>query len=85
MGHMSRVSTLSGHVGNLRNTNFGADLPQNWISGPEYAEMQEFSTLFEDIAVALPFTMSITGSGEPEQISAAASGNFFRTFKVEPA
>ncbi len=67
-------------------TNFGADLPQNWISGPEYAEMQEFSTLFEDIAVALPFTVSITGSGEPEQISAAAaSGNFFRTLKVQPA
>lgn len=25
-------------------TNFGIDLPQNWISGPEFEEMREFNT-----------------------------------------
>lgn len=66
-------------------TNFGADLPQNWVSGPEYAEMQEFATLFDAIAVVAPTTVSFTGLGEPEQIdAAAASGTFFRVMRVRP-
>ena len=67
-------------------TNFGRDLPQNWISGPEYVEMLEFNTLFDDIGVALPTSASITGNGEPEQISAGiASANLFNVLRVQPA
>ena len=66
-------------------TNFGPDLPQNWVSGPEFAEMREFQTQFEDIGVVVPTTVSFTGQGEPEQIGAAgASGAFFRVLRVSP-
>jgi predicted permease len=67
-------------------TNFGRDLPQNWISGPEYGEMLEFNTTFEDIAVALPSSANLTGDGNPEQISAGiASANLFSVLRVQPA
>jgi putative ABC transport system permease protein len=67
-------------------TNFGPDLPQNWVSGPEFVEMREFQTQFEDIGVVVPTTVSFTGQGEPEQIGAAgASGEFFRVLRVPPA
>lgn len=67
-------------------TNFGRDLPQNWISGPEYVEMLEFNTTFEDIAVALPSSANLTGDGNPEQISAGiASANLFSVLRVQPA
>jgi len=67
-------------------TRFGPDLPQNWLSGPEYVEMQEFASAFERIGIVAPGTRSLTGSGDPEQItSAAASGNFFDVLEVEPA
>ncbi len=67
-------------------TNFGPDLPQNWVSGPEYAEMREFNTQFEDIGVVVPTTVAFTGEGEPEQIGAAAvSGPFFRVMRVASA
>ena len=67
-------------------TNFGPDLPQNWVSGPEFVEMREFQTQFEDIGVVVPTTVSLTGQGEPEQIGAAgASGEFFQVLRVSPA
>jgi predicted permease len=67
-------------------TDFGRDLPQNWVSGPEFVEMQEFTTLFEDISVVFPTTVALTGAGEPEQLRAGlASGNFFQTMKVDAA
>ncbi len=66
-------------------TNFGQDLPQNWISGPEYAELQEFNKTFDAIGVTLPFTVTVTGDGEPEQVPAAAvSGNMFDVLRVRP-
>ncbi|MFQ5738990.1 MAG: ABC transporter permease [Acidobacteriota bacterium] len=65
-------------------TNFGPDLPQNWVSGPEFMEMREFQTLFEDIGVIVPFTAAVTGAEEPEQVSAAGvSGNFFELVQTE--
>ena len=65
-------------------TEFGPDLPQNWVSPPEFVEMQELSTQFASIAVVAPSTRSLTGSGEPEQItSAGASGDFFDVMGVE--
>jgi putative ABC transport system permease protein len=67
-------------------TNFGPDLPQNWVSGPEFVEMREFQTQFEDIGVVVPTTVSFTGQGEPEQIGAAgASGGFFQVLRVSAA
>lgn len=64
-------------------TNFGADLPQNWVSGPEFEEMREISALMEGIGVVAPTTVSLTGLGEPEQIGAAGvSGDFFRVLRV---
>ena len=66
-------------------TDFGPDLPQNWVSGPEFAEMREFQTQFEDIGVVVPTTVSVTGTGDPEQVGAAgASGAFFDVLGVRP-
>jgi predicted permease len=67
-------------------TNFGRDLPQNWVSGPEFREMQELNRSFEAIGVVVPRTSSITGVGEPEQVgTAGASGNFFDVLRVDAA
>ncbi len=67
-------------------TNFGIDLPQNWVSGPELEEMREFSTAFEDIGTAVFTTLSVTGDGDPENVGAAGtSGNFFRVLRVNAA
>jgi len=67
-------------------TDFGPDLPQNWISGPEFVEMQEFATAFEGVAVASQATTSLIGTGQPEQIQAGlASGGLFRLLRAEPA
>ncbi len=67
-------------------TNFGPDLPQNWVSGPELVEMRELNTTFEDIGVVVPTTVSVTEDGEPEQVGAAGvSGNFFSVLKVGAA
>jgi len=67
-------------------TNFGPDLPQNWVSGPELAEMRELNTTFEEIGVVVPTTVSVTEGGDPEQVGAAGvSGNFFSVLKVEAA
>jgi putative ABC transport system permease protein len=66
-------------------TNFGIDLPQNWISGPEFEEMREFNTAFEEIGVVIPTTASLIGAGDPEQLDVAgASGTFFAVLDVEP-
>ncbi len=67
-------------------TEFGSDLPQNWISGPEFVEMREFQSAFEDIAVVVPFTATITGLGEPEEVGAAGvSVAFFDVLGVKAA
>lgn len=67
-------------------TDFGPDLPQNWISGPEFVEMQEYATQFEDIAVAAQTTVGLTGAGQPEEIQAGlASGGLFRLLRAQPA
>ena len=67
-------------------TNFGPDLPQNWVSGPELEEMREFNTTFEDIGVTVFTTLTVTGDGEPAQVGAGGvSGNFFRVLGVNAA
>jgi putative ABC transport system permease protein len=67
-------------------TSFGRDLPQNWVSGPEFRELQELNRSFDEIGVVIPLTSSIIGVGEPEQVgTAAASGNFFDVLRVDAA
>ena len=60
-------------------TNFGRDLPQNWISGPEFLEIRDLNSTFEEFAIFTTTTWSMTGNGsEPAQVSGAAvSGSFF--------
>jgi predicted permease len=66
-------------------TYFGPDLPQNWVSGPELADMRERSTMIEDFAALTYPSVSLTGSGEPEQVQGAAvTANFFPTLGVQP-
>lgn len=65
-------------------TNFGPDLPQNWVSGPEYAQMREYSGQFSEIGLVVPTTVAVSEAGDPEQVGAAAvSGSFFRTLRVK--
>lgn len=67
-------------------TNFGPNLPQNWVSGPEFREIQELSSSFTEVGIVVPFSSSITGAGEPEQVgSAGVSGNFFDVLRVDAA
>lgn len=67
-------------------TEFGPDLPQNWVSGPELVEMQEMNTLFDGIGAVVPFTTAVSGGGEPEEVGAAgASGNFLQLLGVRAA
>jgi len=67
-------------------TNFGNILPQNWVSGPEFREIQELNRSFEAVGVVVPLTSSITGVGEPEQVgTAGVSGEFFEVLRVDAA
>ncbi|HET8677236.1 MAG TPA: ABC transporter permease, partial [Blastocatellia bacterium] len=67
-------------------TYFGPDLPQNWVSGPELADMRERSTMIEEFAALTYPSISLTGIGEPEQVQGAAvTANFFPTLGVQPS
>jgi putative ABC transport system permease protein len=67
-------------------TYFGPDLPQNWVSGPELADMRERSTMIEQFAALTYPSVSLTGIGEPEQVQGAAvTANFFSTLGVHPS
>ncbi len=67
-------------------TNFGPDLPQNWVSGPELEEIREFNTTFEAVGVTVFTTLTVTGDGEPAQLGAGGvSGDFFRVLGVNAA
>ncbi len=67
-------------------TYFGPDLPQNWVSGPELADMRERSTMIEDFAAMSFPSVSLTGVGEPEQLQGAAvTANLFPTLGVQPS
>ncbi|MFY9611397.1 MAG: ABC transporter permease [Blastocatellia bacterium] len=53
-------------------------LEQNWISEPEVLDFREQSELFESFGVVSGGTFTLTGDGEPEQLSGAqVSTNFF--------
>ncbi len=67
-------------------TSFGPDLPQNWVSGPEFAEMREFNTALDDIGIVAFTTLSVTEGGEPEEVGAAGvSGEFLKVLGVSAA
>jgi putative ABC transport system permease protein len=67
-------------------TQFGPDLPQNWVSGPEFVEMREFNTALDGIGVAAFTTMSVTEGGEPEEVgTAGVSGEFLQVLGVDAA
>ncbi len=67
-------------------TDFGADLPRNWLSGPEYQELIRFGTMFEDAAVVSLGSSALTGDDEPVQLpSAVVSGNLFDLLRAETA
>ncbi|MCI0487334.1 MAG: ABC transporter permease [Blastocatellia bacterium] len=67
-------------------TDFGPDLPQNWVSGPELLDFRQRCTSFEGFtAMAWP-SVALTGAGEPEQVQGAVvSANFFSLLGVQSA
>jgi len=68
-------------------TNFGRDLPQNQISGPEFLEIRNLNTTFEDFSVFTTTTWSMTGDGsDPVQVrGGAVSGAFFNVMRAKAA
>jgi putative ABC transport system permease protein len=68
-------------------TNFGRDLPQNWLSGPEFLEIEEMNTTFEDFAVFTTSFWSMTADGsDPSRVrGAAVSGDFFQLLRARAA
>jgi len=67
-------------------TNFGPDLPENWISGPEFIEIREYNTALDDLAVVSLDSAVLTGLDEPEQLPAAvASASLFSILRVDAA
>ena len=54
-------------------TYFGPDLPQNWVSGPELADMRERSTMIEEFAALTYPSVSLTASESPSRCRARPS------------
>lgn len=66
-------------------TNFGRDLPQNWISGPEFVEIRKLASTIQSFEVIVPTTLSVSGDGEPEEVSSAlVSGGFLQMMGTDP-
>ena len=64
----------------------GLGLSDLWLSGPEYRDLVDQTTSFEEIAILRPRDLNLTGTSEPEPIKAVAvTGNFFRLLGVEAA
>ena len=56
------------------------------ISPAEYFDYVDRMTAFESFGVYTPLTLSLTGDGEPERLSAAAmTAAVFQTLNVVPA
>ena len=67
-------------------TDFGPDLPNNWLSGPEYQELLEYQSAFEEIAVVSLESRALTGGDRPVMIATAvAGGPIFDLLGVEAA
>src|SRR3989442_9333768 len=63
-----------------------ADLPTMMVSYPDYLDWRAQNGVFESLAVYNRYrSVNLTGSGDPERVSAAAvSANFFATVGVRP-
>ncbi len=60
-------------------------MEQLWPSGPEFLDLREQGSLFEEISILRPRDLSLTGRPEPLPIKAVAvSHNFFDVLAVPP-
>src|SRR6266513_127334 len=69
--------------GNIRNGGNRAS-----VSPLDFLDYRKQNTTFEQFAAAfaVPLPLNLTGSGEPERLTAAAvSGNYFQALSVQPA
>src|SRR5215475_12979020 len=61
-------------------------IPKNWISEPEFLELKQQCSSFEDIAAYSADGANLTGSGEPVRVNTASvSAAFFETLGIDPA
>jgi len=57
------------------------------VSPPDFLDYRQQNTTFEEFAASfsMPVPLNLTGSGEPERLTAAAvTGNYFQALGVEP-
>ena len=67
-------------------TDFGPDLPRNWLSGPEFQELMEYGTAFEETAVMSGEARALTGGDRPTMVpTAVVSASLFDLLRVEAA
>ena len=67
--------------GNIRNGGNRAS-----VSPPDYLDYRRENHTFEEFAATIPSSLNLTGSGEPERLSASAvTGNYFQALGVMPA
>jgi putative ABC transport system permease protein len=59
--------------------------PQSWLSYPEWGDLRERSTTFQDLAAVRDWSFNVTGAEEPERVSGlAVSANLFSVLGVGP-
>src|SRR4030095_7165861 len=69
--------------GNIRNAGNRAS-----VSPPDFLDFRSQNKTFEQFAASapLPLAVNLTGSGEPERLSASGvTGNYFQALRVQPA
>jgi putative ABC transport system permease protein len=55
------------------------------VSPPDFVDYRQQNKTFEEFAALVPFHLNLTGSGEPERLSAAGvTGNYFKALGVAP-
>jgi len=66
--------------GNIRNGSNRAS-----VSPPDYLDYRQQNTTFEEFAASMGVASNLTGSGEPERLTAAGvTGNYFQALGVQP-
>src|ERR1700690_4058114 len=67
-------------------TNAESGLTGILVSYTRFQQVQEQSRAIKSLGAYIPFTMSLTGRGEPEVVNASRiTGNFFHVLAVSPA
>jgi putative ABC transport system permease protein len=55
------------------------------VSPPDFLDYRQQNTAFEEFAAFMPVALNLTGSGEPERLTAAGvTGNYFQALGVQP-